>query len=255
MIDRVIIAHYYQPSTAATNRIIAYAKGFVRANREVFLILGCENHETLPVIDDVQVVGVDVKCHRDLYRRMASVVKTYYLPTRCSILVYGSPILCWYLPSSKYNIFYECTEIPFYGRNKTLISRIKETIKITVAKRATGMLVISQALRQYFISRGLRNIEVVNMFVDVERFAGATPSIVGTKYIAYCGTISPFKDGVDILIKSFAQFHIDHNDYQLKLIGRFENKEAETYLKSLIDEYYFNIENKLSIKNIKKILN
>ncbi len=236
MIERIIIAHLYQPSTAATNRIIAYAKGFVDAGLEVLLILGSERKQELPQLNNVQVVEAVAPHHSGVAREMASSIKKHYQSGNSIIMVYGTPVLCWYLPKSKYKIVYECTEVPFYGRKKTLITRVKEGIKIYLAKRATGMFVISHSLKHYFESKGIKNIAVVNMFVDAERFKNAYQEETKDNYVGYCGTISPFKDGVDILLKAFTLFHKTHSDYSLKLIGRFESDEAKHYLLSLVEQ-------------------
>lgn len=236
MIDRIIIAHLYQPSTAATNRIIAYAKGFADAGLEVFLVLGCERKVELPQLYNVQVVEAVAPHHSGVAGEMASAIKQHYQSGNSIILVYGTPVLCWYLPKSKYKIVYECTEVPFYGRKKSLISRVKEGIKIYLAKRATGMFVISHYLKHYFESKGIKNIAVVNMFVDAERFDNVSQKGAKENYIGYCGTISPFKDGVDILLKAFSLFHRTHSDYSLMIIGRFESDESKHYLLSLVEQ-------------------
>ena len=81
---------------------------------------------------------------------------------------------------------------------------------------------------------GIKNITVINMFVDSKRFENVRAD-AKEKYIAYCGTISPFKDGVDCLIKAFANFASKHADYQLKIIGRFESADAEKTLIGLVE--------------------
>lgn len=235
MISQVIIAHLYKPGSAATNRIIAYAKSFRDLGVNVSLVLGNESHYESPKIEGVTTVMVKVTNHGKLAKQLAASIKSLYQQGNSAIIVYGSPLLCWYLPKSKFNIFYECTEVPFYGRAKTIGSRIKEGIKIFLAKRATGMLVISRALEQYFRGKGIKNIIIANMFVDTARFTGISAT-KDEKYVAYCGTISPFKDGVDCLIKAFSFFYKAHPEYNLKIIGRFECDEAENTLRNLVNE-------------------
>ena len=235
----VIIAHYFQPGSAATNRIIAYAQGFVYNNIRVSLILGSEKENVIPLIqveNMLKVFMVQAPHGYLLNRSIAQQVKKIYTDNNSmAILIYGSPVLCWFLPRSKYNIFYECTEVPFYGRAKTLGNRIKEEIKVILAKRATGMLVISNSLEQYFRGKGIKSIAVINMFVDARRFDGIQIS-KNEKYVAYCGTVSPIKDGVDCLIKAFALFHKTHSDYDLIIIGRFESENAEKTLRALVKD-------------------
>lgn len=237
-IENIIIAHLYQVATAATNRIIAYAKSFKKLGKEVTLVLGCDEVMPLPELEGIKLIGITASQHALLGPRMASVIKKSYTKDS-AILVYGSPLLCLFLPKSRYNIFFECTEVPLYGKTKGLAPRIKEGIKIFMAKRASGMMVISKALKEYFGHLGIKDIEIVNMFVDVTRFDIPVQEIA-QKYIAYCGTVSPFKDGVDCLIKAYAIFYKLHPEYRLKIIGRFENSESEKIVRQLAGELGLN---------------
>lgn len=59
------------------------------------------------------------------------------------------------------------------------------------------------------------------MTVDMTRFQSPAESggHLNSPYVMYCGTISAVKDGVDILIKAFIQFHKHHPEYSLYLAG------------------------------------
>jgi len=235
MIDRIIIAHLYQPGSAATNRIIAYARGFAACGVEVYLILGNHIAHEKPILEngEINIYMVQAPHGYKLNKAMANKVKDLYKGDSTAILIYGTPALCWFLPKSRYNIFYECTEIPFFGRKKTLITRIKETVKSFLERRATGMFVISQALSNYFAKQGIKNIAVINMFVDSKRFENIKGD-TKEKYIAYCGWVSEFKDGVDSLIKAFGKFAIKHIDYKLYIIGDFISSVDEKNLRQLV---------------------
>lgn len=233
-VKRILIVHLYQPGSAATNRIIAYARSFYALGYKVTLFLGSDGHLPLPELNGVDVIGVSAPCHSLILPRMANRVRKSY-DKNSIILVYGSPSLCLFLCKNRYNIFYECTEVPLYGRSNSYFTIVKEKFKILLAKQASGMLVISKALKEYFCQKGVKKIEVVNMFVDVARF-----DIEVTKaekpYVAYCGTVSPFKDGVDCLIMAFAGFLKFHSNYQLKIIGKFESDESEQGVRNLAKE-------------------
>ena len=98
------------------------------------------------------------------------------------------------------------------------------------------MLVQTYSLKDYYTKIGIKNIEVINMFVDIERFKNL-PIDRSEKFIAYCGTICKHKDGVDDLIKAFSLVYQKHKNYKLMLIGGFEaiyNDEA--YLRGLVEE-------------------
>ena len=234
MLQHIIIAHLYQPGTAATNRILAYAKSFKELGKEVTLVLGCDAVMPLPELDGINVTGITASAHALLAPKMARVIKDRY-SKETAILVYGTPLLCLFLPKSRYNIFFECTEVPLYGRAKGIASRLKEQFKLFLAKRATGMLVISNALEKYYVEKGIKVITIINMFVDATRFDIPVKD-TEHKYIAYCGTVSPFKDGVDCLIKAYTVFYKAHPEYRLKIIGRFENSESEKNVRQLVNE-------------------
>ena len=87
------------------------------------------------------------------------------------------------------------------------------------------MFVISTALKKYYVSLGVPEdkIEIVNMTVDPNRFLGIRRQPT-EKYIAYCGTASNNKDGVDELIKSFAIVHKSHPEVKLYIIGKTPDK-------------------------------
>lgn len=235
MLSHILIVHLFQPSSAATNRIIAYAKSIAELGKKVTLVLGCDYKSSLPVLENVEIICVTAPVHHLLVPKMSMEVKRHYT-TESAILVYGSPLLCLFLPKWRYNIFFECTEVPLYGKSKGFWLKLKESFKLHLAKRATGMFVISNALKEYFSQRGVKSIAVINMFVDASRFDIVVPDSE-EKYIAYCGTISPFKDGVDCLIKAFHIFYESHNDYKLKVIGRFENNNSEQEVRALVKDF------------------
>ena len=58
------------------------------------------------------------------------------------------------------------------------------------------------------------------MTVDVERFKNIKKAACREKYIAYCGNVSNNKDGVDILIKSFALVCKKRPEIKLFIIGK-----------------------------------
>lgn len=231
---RIILVHFYQPGSAATNRMIAYAKSFCELGNKVTLVLECDREMALPELNGIDIKVVIAPYHSILVLKVAKLVRAIY-DNNSIILVYGSPLLCLFLTKHRYNIFFECTEVPFYGKNKGLIKKLKECIKLIMAKRASGMIVISKALKDYFSQRGVKNTVVVNMFVDASRFDIDVKS-AEKPYVAYCGTVSPFKDGVDCLIMAFASFLKSNSDYQLKIIGKFENVESGKIVRNLAEK-------------------
>ena len=86
---------------------------------------------------------------------------------------------------------------------------------------------ISTALKDYFISRGVQEskITIVNMTVDTERFKDVSRNNNGGRIISYCGTASNNKDGVDQLIKAFAIVARIHQDVKLQIIGKAPSED------------------------------
>lgn len=93
---------------------------------------------------------------------------------------------------------------------------------ITTINNLSGLFVISNPLKAYYENLGIdpSKIHVLNMTVDVERFKNIKKAACREKYIAYCGNVSNNKDGVDILIKSFALVCKKRPDIKLFIIGK-----------------------------------
>ena len=84
-----------------------------------------------------------------------------------------------------------------------------------------GVFVISTALREWYVSKGIDRdrIEIINVIVDFKRFEGLQKQQC-ERYVAYCGTATNNKDGGDQLIKAFALVAGKHPDVKLYIIGK-----------------------------------
>lgn len=89
-----------------------------------------------------------------------------------------------------------------------------------------GLFVISSPLKEYFQSLGVSQskIQIVNMIVDPTRFENIQKTKPPYRYIAYCGTASNTKDGVDELIKAFSLVTKEIDDVKLMIIGKTPKK-------------------------------
>lgn len=79
------------------------------------------------------------------------------------------------------------------------------------------------------------------MTVDMSRFEITKDDAVHEKYIAFAGAFDNRKDGLNILIESFAQLHAKYPEYTLKIAG-FYHPDVEQQ-KRLIQKY--GIQNKV----------
>ena len=246
MIERIIIAHDYIQGSASSNRIICFAKGYRDNGKEVHLLLYAPGEHNLDIEEvDVQFFGesnIPFKPLRRLIGILSYVkaIKRLYQPKNSVIHIYRTPWWGIMFNRSKYNFFYERGEVPFYSASKSLVYRIQEFIGRSEAKSATGMLVQTHSLKEYYSKYGVEDSEVINMFVDTSRFKNLKIE-KSTKYIAYCGTICKHKDGVDDLIKAFDVVHQKHPEYKLYLIGAFEALYGdEEYLRNMVKEMGLN---------------
>ena len=122
-------------------------------------------------------------------------------------------------------LFYEKTEHPLVSNFGSLLRRVTLDSHIKDCVKYDGLFVISNALRDYYVSQGIdaEKIHVINIIVDPERFDGLD-SIEQKQQIVYCGNANNNKDGVDQLIRAFAIVHNEMPDIQLVIIGPKPNE-------------------------------
>lgn len=103
--------------------------------------------------------------------------------------------------------------------------------------KLSGLFVISTTLKEWFTKHGVASekIHIVNMTVDPARFQSVKkePSV---RYIAYCGTVSNNKDGVDQLIRAFSITHHSFPDVKLYIIGKAPERTEACANRDLVKE-------------------
>ena len=145
---------------------------------------------------------------------------------------------------NRIKIFHERTELPYIiGKGNSLMSNYVYKYYITILiPKFDGIFVISDKLKDYFISYN-KNIEKILTVVDTAFFRPVNPSLYTFRYIAYCGNLGNDKDGIPILIESFAK--LTNNFPQLKLLLIGQNSNSLEIKKVLNTIKKFNIENKV----------
>ncbi len=231
MSDLVFVATTFRPNTATANRWLSFARALSE------LHVGCEFVFLLPdecnsrVSDNFPGIRFSYPW---LGRKNSFLFK--YKPIRQFILHYyslrlvkrlekGSKVVILQMSNVMFHllrrkdisVYHERTEHPYAYPYKSF--NIGHYVKVT--PQLAGLFVISEPLRQYFIEAGVRpeKIRIINMTVDTSRFAGLKKNECDP-YIAYCGTASNTKDGVDELIKSFSLVHSAHPEVKLLIIGK-----------------------------------
>lgn len=251
----VIPIRRYCNGEAAMNRLIGYAKGFAHYGVEVWIYFFITNKDEERLMIENPYIhirylwekdGKFFKKHRVLELAKNMLIFRKEIQKEDFLFLYGRAnyffLLAWSL-RKRCKVFSEITEHPNYlGTN--CLRKLDVDISYIFLRSFNGLFVISNNLRQHFISKGLneRRVNVINMFVDLDRFKGVKQPI-NEKYIAYCGSVSKKKDGVDILIKSYAIFQNKHPEYSLYIIGGSGDDEPLDYFKNLSRE--LNVFNKI----------
>jgi len=239
-----ILVSSYKPNSAPTNRLLSFLRGFseLGVNAEVVFVYPSEASDRLDCIGlpniSVSYMWDKYRCRNKLYKYLRSFadVKRWvnYLHAGDTIFLLGSSE---YLPiivkRRDLRIYQERTEHPAVN---PLIPNCLQKKYLAACKKLSGMFVISTALKRVYEQMGVDNVHVVNMTVDANRFKGMKKSIDVEPYIAYCGTASNNKDGVDDLIKAFSIVVKTHPDLKLKIMGKAPSRDDESGNLKLVED-------------------
>ena len=223
------IRYSYAPNTAPTNRAMGYLRAFSEMGVQTRVILFEPDRVHSKIQEDYPHIEFEYlwdKCYIGVPRLKKLSLRLYLrkfvrnLKKGDTVYVYGFPDLVVALSKrDDINVFVERTEYDEASFvchiNKVTIPEFHEA-----CRKINGIIVISQPLREYYINNGCQpgHVHVINMIVDSTRFKDLAKQ-PAEPYIAYCGTASNNKDGVDQLIKSFAIVVKKHPDYKLYIIG------------------------------------
>lgn len=107
-----------------------------------------------------------------------------------------------------------------------------------------GFVLMTKTLMQHYEKFSLPNTKLLHlpMTVDLERFDKSQPILEGFEqpYIAFVGVMNDAKDGVNILIESFANIHNQFPQYKVYLVGAW-NYDTPNHQKLIAD---YNLQNK-----------
>lgn len=221
----------YRPNTAPANRALAYLKSADRKGVpiQVLFLLPDENKSKLS--DEFQYIKVkycwDKLFIDNSYLKYLSYI--FYLLMFVRQLKKGDKVYIYSLNDITRRIvnkkgvdfYYEITECPEVSLATTELCKPTIRKHLEFCKKVKGLFVISSGLRDYYVERGIAKskINIINIIVDAERFEGVRKEKNTERYIAYCGTASNNKDGVDQLIRAFAIVANKDKDLKLYIIG------------------------------------
>lgn len=130
-------------------------------------------------------------------------------------------------------LIHERTELPSLA-----ISGINLKLYLYLCRKIDVLLVISKALKQYFISMNVEEGKIIifPMLVNPRRFEIKNSRKYDFDYLAYCGDMGSNKDGLMDLISSFNYFSTINDSFKLLLIGGTSNKNEYNKIRNYVDK-------------------
>lgn len=250
-------AFSFPEGDAATNRVHTYSKGFLENGVAVHVICFASDYNTvgngsINGIYYYHPFGQRKRSKYFLVRRWQKFIK-YFKTVRLIKEINKSDkiiaINCWtQLLWSQYFIFMvakyfktklisEHSEHPIRRYQGPFFKKIQGEIKSYLGTiPCDGIFCISQYLIDFYKTRGVRlkKLFLVPSTVDNERFRTSYISPLAFQYIVYCGGLTLLKDGVHLLIESFARISEKYPDINLVLIGESDTAKNDKILKDLV---------------------
>lgn len=256
----------FPDGTAATNRVYSYAKGFVEHGINAHVI--CFRNEYDINADGISNEGINYyhPYNKKLgnkyfiirqWYKYEKIINTFLVIKKIKKHEQIIGIICYsrllrtqfitYLLSKFVNsvIFLEVSEHPLREYQGNFFKRIEGKLRTRLATKLSGSIIcISEYLIDFYLKIGVsyKKLFWVPSTVDPGRFEISKSLIFDFEYILYCGHLNLKKDGVDILIRSFANIYHKFPEIKLVLIGTGDLKD-ETILKNIAAE--LNIQNRV----------
>ncbi|KAF5073312.1 Glycosyl transferases group 1 [anaerobic digester metagenome] len=104
-------------------------------------------------------------------------------------------------------------------------------------KLFNGYVLMTRTLKEYFsvYARKDSKLEIIPMTVDLNRFNSFQESPFPFEYIAYAGSLSSKKDGLDILLKAFIKLAHKNPKINLAIAGDKNDSSAYSYLLGIVN--------------------
>lgn len=247
----------FPDGNAATNRVHTYAKGFYENGISVHVICFASQYSNSGngITNGIHYYHPFGQSKRSIYfllRQQQKILKYFYalkLIREINKIDGVSAIICYthILQTQLYafviaiiintKLILERSEHPLRRYQDSFCLRIQGRAKVYVeTKLYDGFFCISNYLIDFYKSRGVSNkkLFLVPSTVDTERFQIPIVSQFPFEYILYSGSLTVKKDGVDILIKSFAKICGKYSEINLVLIGKGDNLDDEIIIENLV---------------------
>ncbi len=245
---------------AATNRVYTYAKGIQEQGVAVHVI--CFSNDYVDRFDGVSD-GIQyyhpfrqkVRNPSFLIRRWQNLKKyinTYTILKKINkedkVIAVNSwtnllatHLVIWIICKIiRTKLIVECNERPLRYYQTGRITKMYGSIKFFIESRlCNGVICISRYIVDYYRQHGVRErkLFLVPSTVDPDRFTGLQekPRPSGKPYIGYFGSLTFYRDNIDLLINAFAIFNKSDNNINLVVSG-FCTPDEKKSLINLIEK-------------------
>ncbi len=234
----------YHPNDAPTNRFLSFIEGFSQLGVDIDVVFVLSDSKGSRIEKQWPHVNITYLWDKLNWKNRYLRQLLYSILTRRFVqrLNSGDTVVLFDVQRMVFplirkegvRVYCERTEHPLAYKMRTVnINKFVEH-----SRKLDGLFVISTALRDYFEKAGVpkEKVHIINMTVNPQRFEGLRKEPVESPYIAYCGSASNTKDGVDELIKAFAIVARKYPHYKLYIIGKGITKADDaSHLKLLED--------------------
>lgn len=230
-----IIQNVYKPNEATINRLLAFIRSFDKIGVKATVVFIMPDKDRSVVDESFQNIEIkylwNTQTSNNRYTKY--LFGFWYAYKFARKLRKGDKVMMFdvcfwdvFMRRKGIYYYYEVTECPNVIPLRTMPFDKARKRYLSYCRKMSGIMVISTELKRYFLEKGFEEnkIHIINMVVDAKRFEGDFKP-AAEKYIAYCGTASNNKDGVDQLIKAFAIFHKKFTDYKLYIIGNTPSRQ------------------------------
>lgn len=234
----------FEPNSAPTNRFLSFIEGFSRLGIDVEVVFVLSDRKGSRITKEWPHIKVTYLWDRlDIKNRYLRQISYSFLTRRFirglkrgdTVVLFDIQRMMFSLLDKRKDVrvYAERTEHPFaYHTRAVDMSKF-----VRYSKQLDGLFVISTPLVSYFVEQGVTadKIHLINMTVDPQRFEGLEKEEAKEPYIAYCGTASNNKDGVNELIKAFSFVSKKYPQYKLYIIGKGLTKDDDSGNLSLVE--------------------
>lgn len=228
----------YEPNSAPTNRAMSFIDTLEKEQVKTEVVFVCPSRDYVILADDnYRFVRFNYLWNKNTFksRLISKLLEGFRISRLARCLHENDKVFLFGCASHVYKfvnkpnveVYHERTEHPYVLKLRFGYAQKRY---LNACKKLDGLFVISTSLNKFFSNIGVPNerITIVNMTVDPKRFDGVVKDSASEKYIAYCGTASNNKDGVDILVKAFGIVARKHKDVKLYIIGKTPSATDES---------------------------